>query len=30
MSISFKLIDSVANIEKKMLRAIVDEANKGF
>ena len=30
MSISLKLIDSVAHIEKKILRAIVDEANKGF
>jgi len=30
MSISLKLIDSVAHIEKKMLRAIVGEANKGF
>ena len=30
MSISLNLIDTVAHIEKKILRAIVDEANKGF
>ena len=30
MSISLKLIDPIALIEKKMLKAIVDEANKSF
>lgn len=30
MGISLKLTDTVANIEKSILRAIVDEANKGF
>jgi len=30
MSISLKLIDSPALIEKKILKAIIDEANKGF
>lgn len=30
MSISLKLTDSMADIEKRILRAIIDEANKGF